>query len=211
MNEDTLNEDLEDKSIEELTQILENLSSVVTDYSGIEKSTSDIQNDLNELNQVVDHYKNLNGVMKNITKFNNRSNNADPIYAHVGDSGFDIRASLKESVVLKPLERKLISTGLSFELSPNTELQIRPRSGMALKHGITVLNTPGTVDEGYRGDVGVILVNLSNEKYTVNDGDRIAQGVIMNVIGQNISDLVNSNHLSETKRGEDGFGSTGKK
>tara|TARA_R100001460_G_scaffold66289_3_gene106696 strand:+ start:757 stop:1428 length:672 start_codon:yes stop_codon:yes gene_type:complete len=223
MSEDILNEDLEDKSIEELTQILENISSVVNDYSGIQRSTDEIQNDLNELNQVVDHYKNLNGgtfnvtnpplfgVMKNVTKFNNRSNNADPIYAHVGDSGFDIRASLKDPVILKPLERKLISTGLSFELSPNTELQIRPRSGMALKHGITVLNTPGTVDEGYRGDVGVILVNLSNEKYTVNDGDRIAQGVIMNVIGQNISDLVNSNNLSETKRGGDGFGSTGKK
>ena len=118
--------------------------------------------------------------------------NPDPNYAHVGDSGFDIRASLKESITLKPLERKLIPTGLSFELSPNTELQVRPRSGMTLKYGITVLNTPGTVDEGYRGDVGIIVINLSNDKYTIEDGDRIAQGVIMNVVNQNVSQLVNS-------------------
>ena len=105
----------------------------------------------------------------------------------------------------------MIPTGLSFELSPNTELQIRPRSGMTLKHGITVLNTPGTVDEGYRGDVGIIVINLSNDKYTIDDGDRIAQGVIMNVVNQNTSQLVNSDVLSKTIRGEDGFGSTGKK
>ena len=121
------------------------------------------------------------------TKFTNSSDNSDPEYAKVGDSGFDLRAYLKESVTLKPLGRKLIPTGLKFELPPNTELQVRPRSGMALKHGISVLNTPGTVDEGYRGDVGVIAVNLSNEDYTIEPGERIAQGVIMNVIGQNIS------------------------
>jgi dUTP pyrophosphatase len=143
------------------------------------------------------------------TKFTNSSDNSDPEYSKVGDSGFDLRASLKESVTLKPLERKLIPTGLKFELPPNTELQVRPRSGMALKHGISVLNTPGTVDEGYRGDVGVIAVNLSNEDYTIEPGERIAQGVIMNVIGQNISTLTKTNTLTDTERGEGGFGSTG--
>lgn len=144
------------------------------------------------------------------TKFTNSSDNSDPEYAKVGDSGFDLRAYLTESVTLKPLERKLIPTGLKFELPPNTELQVRPRSGMALKHGISVLNTPGTVDEGYRGDVGVIAVNLSNEDYTIEPGERIAQGVIMNVIGQNISVLTKTNTLTDTERSDGGFGSTGK-
>lgn len=144
------------------------------------------------------------------TKFTNSSDNSDPEYAKVGDSGFDLRAYLTESVTLKPLERKLIPTGLKFELPLNTELQVRPRSGMALKHGISVLNTPGTVDEGYRGDVGVIAVNLSNEDYTIEPGERIAQGVIMNVIGQNISTLTKTNTLTDTERSDGGFGSTGK-
>lgn len=145
------------------------------------------------------------------TKFTNNSNNPDPEYANVGDSGFDLRAFIPEPVTLKPLERKLIPTGLKFELSPNTELQVRPRSGMALKHGISVLNTPGTVDEGYRGDVGIITINLSNEEYTIQPGERIAQAVIMNVVGQGISELVKVNNLSDTNRGESGFGSTGNK
>lgn len=144
------------------------------------------------------------------TKFTNTSNNPDPEYAKVGDSGFDIRANITEPLTLKPLERVLVPTGLRFELSNNTELQVRPRSGMALKHGISVLNTPGTVDEGYRGEVSIIAINLSNETYTINPGERIAQGVIMNVVGQGISELVKVNDLSSTERGSDGFGSTGK-
>jgi dUTP pyrophosphatase len=144
------------------------------------------------------------------TKFINNSNNPDPEYAKVGDSGFDLRAYIEEPITLKSLERRLIPTGLKFELSPNTELQVRPRSGMALKHGISVLNTPGTVDEGYRGDVGIIVINLSNEEYTIQPGDRIAQGVIMNVVGQGISQLLKVNNLNESERGDGGFGSTGK-
>jgi dUTP pyrophosphatase len=144
------------------------------------------------------------------TKFTNNSNNPDPEYAKIGDSGFDLRAFITEPITLKSLERKLIPTGLKFELSPNTELQVRPRSGMALKYGISVLNTPGTVDEGYRGEVGVIVVNLSNEEYTIQPGERIAQGVIMNVVGQGISELVKVNNLSISERGDSGFGSTGK-
>ena len=104
----------------------------------------------------------------------------------------------------------MVPTGLRFELPPNTELQVRPRSGMALKHGISVLNTPGTVDEGYRGEVSIIAINLSNEVYKINPGERIAQGVIMNVVGQGISELIKVNDLSSTERGSDGFGSTGK-
>ena len=144
------------------------------------------------------------------TKFTNNSNNPDPEYAKVGDSGFDLRAFISEPITLKSLERKLIPTGLKFELSPNTELQVRPRSGMALKYGISVLNTPGTVDEGYRGEVGVIVVNLSNGEYTIQPGERIAQGVIMNVVGQGISELTKVNNLSISERGDSGFGSTGK-
>jgi len=204
-----MSEEYKEDSIEDLNKILEDITTMVNEYG----NGSNIDNGIDDITNVVEHYKNLHesGQLKTITKFINRSNNPDPMYAHVGDSGFDIRASLKEGVTLKPLERKLIPTGLSFELSPNTELQIRPRSGMTLKYGITVLNSPGTVDEGYRGDVGVIVINLSNDKYTIEDGDRIAQGVIMNVIGQNISELTNSKQLNKTSRGDGGFGSTGKK
>lgn len=151
-----------------------------------------------------------NNDLKFVTKFINKSNNPDPEYAKEGDSGFDLRVFITDPITLKPLERKLIPTGLSVELPPNTELQVRPRSGMALKHGISVLNTPGTVDESYRGDIGIIAINLSNEDYTIQPGERIAQGVIMNVIGQRISELEKVETLSETVRGSTGFGSSGK-
>ena len=177
-------------------------------------------NELNELKDLMNQLETFNSnedfsvpsfdEFKIETKFTNNSNNPDPEYAKVGDSGFDLRAFISEPITLKPLDRKLIPTGLKFELSTNTELQVRPRSGMSLKYGISVLNTPGTVDEGYRGEVGVIVVNLSNEDYTIQPGERIAQGVIMNVVGQSISKLVRVNNLSETERGEGGFGSTGK-
>jgi|LakMenEpi03Aug12_release.lakeMendotaPanAssembly.Ray.scaffolds.fasta_scaffold259961_2 dUTP pyrophosphatase len=144
------------------------------------------------------------------TKFINKSNNPDPEYAKEGDSGFDLRAYISEPIVLNSLERKLIPTGLYVELLPNTELQVRPRSGMCLKHGISVLNTPGTVDESYRGEIGIIAINLSNESYTIQPGERIAQGVIMNVIGQRISKLEKVETLSDTNRGDSGFGSSGK-
>ena len=144
------------------------------------------------------------------TKFINVSNNPDPTYAKVADSGFDLRAFIEEPITLGPLERALIPTGLSFELPENTELQVRPRSGMAFKHGISCLNSPGTVDEGYRGDVGIIAVNLSNEEYTIQPGDRIAQAVIMPVVGQRISNLKKVEKLSETERGDSGYGSSGR-
>ena len=194
------------------------LLSMIESFQNLSKEM-DGDEDL-ELNQYVNQIKNLYGendesiqtgmLNKTTTKFINNSNNEDPTYAKEGDSGFDLRAFIVEPVTLKPLERKLIPTGLKFELSPNTELQVRPRSGMALKHGISVLNTPGTVDEGYRGDVGIIAVNLSNEDYTIQPGERIAQAVIMNVVGHRLSNLEKVENLTETERGDTGYGSSGK-
>ena len=194
----------------ELLTMIENFQNMSKDINGSE--------DL-ELNQYVEELKKVYDLdekstetyeYKVTTKFINNSNNEDPTYAKEGDSGFDLRAFIDEPVTLKPLERKLIPTGLKFELSPNTELQVRPRSGMALKHGISVLNTPGTVDEGYRGDVGIISVNLSNEDYTIEPGERIAQAVIMNVVGHRLSNLEKVENLTETERGDTGYGSSGK-
>ena len=185
---------IDNLNISELESLLGQFESMVTD----------------SFNETINESLNSKNDLKFVTKFVNKSNNPDPEYAKEGDSGFDLRAFISEPITLKPLERKLIPTGLSVELPPNTELQVRPRSGMALKHGISVLNTPGTVDELYRGDIGIIAINLSNEDYTIQPGERIAQGVIMNVIGQRISELEKVETLSETVRGATGFGSSGK-
>lgn len=147
-------------------------------------------------------------------KFVNESDNPDPEYATDGASGFDFRANLTESVVLKPLQRAIIPTGLYFELLQDElgafEIQVRPRSGLAAKNGITVLNTPGTVDSDYRGEVKIILINLGREDFTINHGDRIAQGVIHLAITRKEVRLINSKTINKnTERGEDGFGSTG--
>ena len=137
----------------------------------------------------------------------NRSPHALPQYATPQSAGMDLRAWLAEPIVLHPLERALIPTGLYLALPAGYEAQVRPRSGLALKHGVTVLNTPGTIDADYRGEVGVILVNLSNEPFTVNDGERIAQLVIA-LCDQAEWDSVET--LPESKRGAGGFGHTGK-
>ena len=139
-----------------------------------------------------------------LIKIKNLSNNPDPSYATEGSAGFDLAASLTETVTLKPLSRVLIPTGLYFEIPPGKEMQVRPRSGHAFKHGITVLNSPGTIDSDYRGEVGVILINLGDTEFTINSGDRIAQGVITDFIqAQFVRD-----ELNETVRGKGGFGST---
>ncbi len=138
----------------------------------------------------------------------NRSRHELPQYETPQSAGLDIRANVDSPVVLKPLERKLVPTGLYVELPVGYEAQIRPRSGLALKHGISLLNTPGTIDADYRGEIGVIMVNLSNEEFTVNDGDRIAQMVVARheqVEWQSVETLADS------ERGEGGFGHTGKK
>jgi dUTP pyrophosphatase len=142
-------------------------------------------------------------------KFVNNSDFKNPVYAKEGDSGFDFRAM--EGGELKSLERRLVPTGLYFELPHGCELQIRPRSGLAYKHGITVLNTPGTVDTGYRGEVKVLLVNLSNTTFKWEKGERIAQGVIAHRVGSELAELIEVNEISETDRGVGGFGSTGTK
>jgi dUTP pyrophosphatase len=110
-------------------------------------------------------------------KIVNKSNNPLPVYAHVGDAGMDLRANLTEPVTIDPFKRKLIPTGLFIQLPEGYEAQVRPRSGLALKHGLSVINTPGTIDSFYRGEIGVVLINLSNEPFVVNNGDRIAQMV----------------------------------
>lgn len=130
-----------------------------------------------------------------------------PKYARPGDSGMDLRADIDEPVILKPLERKLISAGIIIELPDDYEAQVRPRSGLALKKGVTVLNTPGTIDASYRGVIGVVLVNLSNEEVTINPGNRIAQLVIARVekAGLVKVDVI----MEDTTRGSGGFGSSG--
>lgn len=131
-----------------------------------------------------------------------------PQYATEQSAGMDLRANIDEPVVLRPLERRLIPTGLHVALPPGYEAQVRPRSGLALKHGITVLNAPGTVDADYRGDIGVVLINLSDQDFTVNDGERIAQLVIAR---HETAEFVEVETLSETQRGEGGYGHTGVK
>ncbi len=138
----------------------------------------------------------------------NKSHHQLPAYATALSAGMDIRANLSEPVVIKPLERKLISTGLYIALPEGYEAQMRPRSGLALKHGITLLNTPGTIDADYRGEIGVILVNLSSEPFVVNDGERICQMVIASYQQVEWEPV---EVLTETERGEGGFGHTGKK
>lgn len=141
-------------------------------------------------------------------KITNHSPHPLPQYATGGASGLDIRAFLQDegSITLHPLQRMLIHTGLQIDLSPGLEAQIRPRSGLALKHGITVLNAPSTIDSDYRGEIKVLLINLSDESFTIADGDRIAQLVIASYKSITWKEEAT---LSETARGKGGFGSTG--
>jgi dUTP pyrophosphatase len=136
----------------------------------------------------------------------NNSKHATPNYETEGAAGMDLRANIETSITLKPLERAIVKTGLYIALPIGFEAQVRPRSGLAAKKGITVLNAPGTVDADYRGEIGVILVNLSNEAFTVNDGERIAQLIIAKHERIHWKEVT---VLSETERGAGGFGSTG--
>ena len=136
----------------------------------------------------------------------NKSKHATPNYETTGSAGMDLRANINEPIILKPLERAIIKTGLFIALPVGFEAQVRPRSGLAAKKGITVLNSPGTVDADYRGEIGVILVNISNEDFTINDGERIAQLVIAKHERVNWEEVA---ILDETERGAGGFGSTG--
>lgn len=138
----------------------------------------------------------------------NKGHQPLPQYATPLSAGMDLRANLEDPVILKPLERKLIPTGLHIALPAGFEAQVRPRSGLALKKGITVLNTPGTIDADYRGEIGVVLINLSQEEFVVNDGERIAQMVIAR---HEKAEFIEVEVLDETERGEGGYGHTGVK
>lgn len=141
-------------------------------------------------------------------KIINKSTHDLPHYETIASAGMDLRAHISESITIGPLERAIVPTGLFIELPKGTEAQVRPRSGLAAKKGITVLNAPGTIDADYRGEVGVILVNLSNEPFTIENGERIAQMVIAQhaqAVWEEVTEL------SSTQRGDGGFGSTGVK
>lgn len=158
-------------------------------------------------------------------EFVNESNNEDPFYAHEGDSGFDLRAWIREdedgvktdketglpTITLKPLERRIIHTGLYFKLPRFTEIQCRPRSGCSYKDGLTLINCVGTIDEGFRGELCVLVVNLSDKKITIKSGERIAQAVLCPVYNSYLVNLVKTEIVKDdTERGSNGFGSTGK-
>jgi len=143
-----------------------------------------------------------------ILKVVNRSKHSLPEYATTQAAGLDLKANINEAIILKPLQRHLVPTGLFIELPNSYEAQIRPRSGLAFKNGITVLNSPGTIDADYRGEIKVLLVNLSDTEFTINDGERIAQMVVAKheqISWEQVS------VLEESNRGAGGFGSTGKK
>ncbi|MCW2118014.1 dUTP diphosphatase [Flavobacterium sp. 7A] len=138
----------------------------------------------------------------------NKSEHAVPSYETIASAGMDLRANLTESITLQPLARTIVKTGLFIELPIGFEAQVRPRSGLAFKNGLTVLNSPGTIDADYRGEIGVILVNLSSEPFVINNGERIAQLIIAK---HERAEWIEVSVLSETSRGTGGFGSTGVK
>ncbi|WP_264566108.1 dUTP diphosphatase [Flavobacterium sp. N3904] len=138
----------------------------------------------------------------------NKSQHALPNYETIASAGMDLRANLSEAITLQPLERTIVKTGLFIELPIGYEAQVRPRSGLAAKNGITVLNAPGTVDADYRGEIGVILVNLSNDPFVIENGERIAQLIIAK---HERAEWIEVKELNETSRGTGGFGSTGVK
>ncbi len=146
--------------------------------------------------------------MNTEVKIINKSRHQLPSYSTPLSAGMDLRANIDAPITLQPMQRALIPTGLYIALPQNHEAQVRPRSGLAIKHGITVLNTPGTIDADYRGEIGIILINLGNEPFTINDGDRVAQMVVAKHETVKWS-LVDT--LDETERGEGGFGHTGMK
>ena len=144
-------------------------------------------------------------------KIYNSSHHALPAYESALAAGLDLRANIEASITLNPGERQLIPTGLYIELPEDCEAQIRPRSGLALKHGITVLNSPGTIDPDYRGEIKVLLVNLSNEPFTIENGERIAQMVVAHFVQVQFEEVQNLEQLSSTERGAGGFGHSGRK
>ena len=193
------------KKLEEFQKSLENEDAGNDD----EKILSGLGVDLSSLSQLSDE---MFGGMDNTIDilYMNKSKLEDPKYNHKEDSGFDIRANIEKDITISSLERTLVPTGLYFQIHEDYELQIRPRSGLAYKNGITVLNSPGTVDTGYRGEIKVLLVNLSDEDFTWDIGERIAQGVITSRVSTDFGELEEVKELTESERGSGGFGSTGR-
>lgn len=140
-------------------------------------------------------------------KIVNKSDNPLPEYSTASSAGLDLRANISDNIILKPLKRILVPTGLYIELPEGYEAQIRPRSGLAVKHGISIVNSPGTIDADYRGEIGVILINLSDEDFIIRNGDRICQMVISK---HETAKFIEVDNLNETSRGSGGFGHTGK-
>ena len=186
-------------------------------FQAIDPSTDYTLEEFNKEFTNVSHTAGTFETPKIPVKFINKSNNQDPEYQTSGAAGFDFRANLDEPITLYSRDSKksnmaIIPTGLFFELPETLELQVRPRSGLAAKHAVTVLNSPGTIDSDYRGEVKVILINHNNEDFVINNGDRIAQGVIAVVSNEQFIKLEKVDELNDnTERGDKGFGSTGVK
>lgn len=204
-----------DKNKNDMTETLKTLEEFSKSLNGEdggnddEKILKDFGVDLESLTQLSDEmFGNMDNTIDIL--YMNKSKLDDPKYNHKEDSGFDIRANIDEDITFSSLERILVPTGLYFQIHEDYELQIRPRSGLAAKHGITVLNTPGTVDSNYRGEIKIILINLSKDKYTIKRGDRVAQGVVSYVLKQKWGNLKKAKKLDASSRNEGGFGSTGK-
>ena len=203
------------ETLKKLEEYSKTLGEDITDTLGEDFIKSDkkileeVGLDLEELEKMQD------GILSEVDNkieilYVNKSTLDDPVYNHKEDSGFDLRANIDDDITISSLERVLVSTGLYFQIHEDYELQVRPRSGLAAKYGISVLNTPGTVDSNYRGEIKVILVNLSKDNYTIKRGDRIAQGVISYVLKQKWSTLKKVKSLGSSSRDSGGFGSTGK-
>jgi dUTP pyrophosphatase len=190
-----------EKDIREQLKILKDL--VDSDFIDDDLKT-DIRGTIDFVNN------NKTSLGKITVPFINKSSNKNPDFATYGDSGFDLRANIDENVVLKPLERTLIPTGLFFELPKGYDMEIRSRSGLALKNGIMVLNSPGTIDWGYRSEIKIILINLGQEDFIIKKGDRIAQGLIRHSITTDLIELKEVSKIStNTERGFGGFGHSG--
>tara|TARA_R110000824_G_scaffold161822_4_gene337300 strand:+ start:186 stop:794 length:609 start_codon:yes stop_codon:yes gene_type:complete len=191
----------------------ETIKNLVTDRKGMsneEQMLSHLGIDHKMLKELEEEtVKSATEQVKPKVRYQNTSTNPNLEYKHLDDSGMDLRANLDKPIIIKSLERALIPTGIHFELPESFEVQVRPRSGLAIKKGITVLNTPGTVDRGYSGEIKIILMNLSKETFTVKHGDRVAQAVVSPVISGRWCNLIKVNNLNTTQRGDSGFGSTG--
>jgi len=188
-------------SLKALKELESNISGL--DLSNPEAFLKDMGVDIDELDERFERSMEPNLVLKYV----NKSDNKEPEYAYSTDSGFDLRAN--ESVTLEPLGRSLVPTGLFFDVPKNMEIQVRPKSGLSIKRGLTVLNTPGTVDYGYTGEIKVILINLSNETQIINKGDKIAQAVICPVTQGFQVEFEKVDKINDKDRNENGFGSTG--